>query len=111
MVRIGRLDRRIELKRFTLTMDGDPTSGSWTTVHTVWAEKMDKGGAERFVSAAEIAEATAVYRIRYLADVNPSWRLKHGTDLWDIEGTAEGKGRKREMLLLVSRHDPGDSSG
>ena len=111
MVRIGRLDRRIELQRFTLTMDGDPTSGSWATVHKLWAEKMDKGGAERFVSAAEIAQASAVYRIRYLADVNPRWRLKHGEDVWDIGGVVEGTGRKRETLLLVSRHDPGDRSG
>ncbi len=111
MVRIGRLDRRIELQTFALAMDGDPTNRSWTTVHTVWAEKMDKGQAERFVSAAEIAEASAVFRIRYLADANPSWRLKHGSDLWDIEGVAEGTGRKRETLLLVSRHDPGDRSG
>ena len=111
MVRIGRLDRRIELQRFTLTMDGDPTSGSWTTVHTVWAEKMDKGGAERFVSAAGDCGGNCGLPDPLPGGREPELAAEAWNRLVGHRGDGRGAGRKRETLLLVSRYDPGDSSG
>lgn len=108
------MDRRIELQSFSQTTDGDWTSGTWSTQAIVWAEKMEKGQAERFASDREVAEASRAYRIRYPttgadhADIDPTWRVKEGSELWDIIGTPEGEGRKKEMILLCERHDPDD---
>ena len=111
MLRAGNLDRRVELQEFTLSADGDPTSGTWALSVTVWAAKTDKVGVERFVTDAELAEIAAAYRIRYRSTVDPTWRVKDGSDLWDIEGVIEGPGRNEETILLVSKHTPGDTSG
>ncbi len=110
MTRAGLLDRRIALQESTLANDGDPTSKTWATTRTVWAERLSKGGVERFVSSAELAEANAAYRIRYYADVRPAWRILDGSELWDIEAVLDGAQRQRETILLVSRHVPGDST-
>lgn len=113
-MRAGVLDRRIELQKFALSTDGDPTTGTWTTKAEVWAQKMEKGEAERFVSQREIATASRAYKIRYPdssaahSGIDPTWRLKEGDEVWDITGTPEGEGRKEEMILVVERFDPDD---
>lgn len=84
---------------------------TYTTVHTIWAERLEKGRLERFVSAAELAEAERGYRIRYLAGLDPTWRIVDGTELWDITGVMDGRGRDRELILSATRHVPGDTSG
>jgi len=109
-MRAGLLRDRIELQAFTLSADGDPTTGSWSTTYTVYAEQMDKGSVERFVSDQELARATGAYRIRYLSAINPTWRVKDGSDYWDIEGVIEGDGYKEATIVLVSRRDPEDDA-
>lgn len=109
-MRPGALDEVVELQNFTLSTDGDPTSGTWATVHTVRAEWIEGSRIEQFVGAAETATAVGGWGIRYVTGLDPTWRVKHGTELWDIEGVAKGRNRNRELILAVSRHDPGDRS-
>lgn len=107
-MRAGLLDRRIALQQFTLATDGDPTSGSWRTEDTVWAQKMEQRQVEQVVSEREAAAAVRAYRIRYREDVDPTWRVTEGNEIWGIIGTPEGEGRKTETVLLCERHDPDD---
>lgn len=108
-MRAGLLNRRVQLQSFALSSNGDPTSGTWTTTHTVYAQKMDKGSVERFATDQELAESASAYRVRYLSDIDPTWRLVDGGDIWDIEGVLEGGGYKEESIVLVSRYDPEDA--
>ena len=114
MRRVSKLDRFVTLQAFAeSTNGGDPTVGAWATITSMWAEKMDKGRAENFISASEIAEADAAFRVRWYDGIEPTWRLVDGTDAWDIRGVVEvEKTRRRdEMLIVVNRYVPGDSVG
>ena len=107
----GRLNRRIRLQEFTISYDGDPTSGTWSSVATVWAERMDKQKAERFVTMADLTKAESVYRIRHRSDITPGWRIVHGELLWDVDSVAEGKGVNQELMILVTASSPvGDTA-
>jgi head-tail adaptor len=110
MRRAGRLDRLIALQSRTDPAGGDPTAQTWATDQSVWAEKMDARGVERFLGGQFIGEATQAYRIRYLADVNPLWRVKDGSELWNIVAAHEGDGRRSETILQVKRFDPNDEA-
>lgn len=108
-MRAGRLDRRVELQSSAVGSAGDPLAVTWTTEVVVWAERMDAKGAERAAGGmVQAAEATQGYRLRYRSAVNPTWRVKDGTALWDIVAASEGVGRDDETILLVRRLDPDD---
>ena len=104
MNEIGALDRRVTLQSFTEPTGGDPT-GAYADAATVWAERLDARGARRFVASGSVAEATQAYRIRYRADVDPTWRVKDGTELWEIQGTLPID-RNVWLILSVRRLDP-----
>lgn len=106
MIPIGKRDRRIVLQSPTTATDGDPTNLTWTTVDTVWARKTELTGAERFLSSQFAAQAEREYAIRYRTDIEPTWRVKDGDEEWNIAGTPEGDGRRRETRILVTRLDP-----
>lgn len=108
MLQAGKLDRRISLQSRTLGSAGDPTAETWTTEATVWAQKMDPSGTERFTDQMVAAEATQAYRIRYRADVEPTWRVLEGDEQWNVQAAFEGAGRHEETILLVKRFDPDD---
>lgn len=112
-MRAGKISRRIVLQSFTAGTTGDPSpaAGTWTTVATVWAERLDPKGIERAVgSMVQAAEATQGYSIRYRSDVDPTWRLKDGSEIWRIEAVLPGQTRDRELILLVKRLDPDDEA-
>ncbi len=104
----GKLDRRVELQVQARGTDGDPYDGQWSTEAEVWAEKMEKNSAARFVSDQTLAESSGAFRIRYRTDVDPTWRVKEEGNYWKVDGAIEGKGRRAETILLVSRYDPNE---
>ena len=105
-MRAGTLDRQLALQTFTLDSSGDPTSGTWSTSSTVWAERMDPRGTERSAGGmVRAAEATQAYRIRYHATITPEWREKDGVEVWNIVATLP-EGRDQSTVLLVRRLDP-----
>lgn len=109
-MRAGLLDRQITLQSRTLATTGDPTAFTYTTVDTVWAQKLDPRGMERFTGSQVAARATQGYRIRYRTDVDPTWRVLDGSEEWNVVGTPESEGRRDSIVLLVTRLDPQDAS-
>lgn len=71
-MRAGRLDRRLILQRKTLIENdfGEPTA-TWTTIATVWAEKREVRGAERYAASQSVAQIDIKYRIRYRRGLTP----------------------------------------
>lgn len=101
---------RIELQTAGAPQNGDPADVAWTTQATVWAEKMDPRGAERFVASQRAATADQAYRIRYrsMQRPDPTWRVKDGSEYWNVVAASEIAGRKEEIILLVSRLAPNE---
>jgi head-tail adaptor len=70
---------------------------------------MEKAQVERIVSSQTLAEADRVYRVRHRSDVDPTWRVKDGSEFWYLFATPEGDdGRNVSTLLLCKRNDPSD---
>jgi len=89
-MQIGRLDRRIVIEKNTPVKDShaDPEP-SWSTLATVWAEKVPLRGTERFQSQQTLAQADFRFRIRYRSDVTPKHRIRIGTEIYDIISVLE----------------------
>lgn len=110
-MRAGQLDRQVNLQSFALGTSGDPLAGTWTTeVANVWAGRLDAKGTERYTDGmVQAAEVTQAYKLRYNADILPTWRLVDGTEVWDIVAVLHGdRSRDAETVLLVRRLDPDD---
>lgn len=62
----GKLDRRVRLEQYTTTQapNGEPTK-AWTTLATVWAEKIEANGQERFSSQQFIGKVARSFRFRW----------------------------------------------
>lgn len=98
----GKLDRRVTLQRAVATQDsyGEEIK-SWHDIATVWAQKKDLKGTERWLAMQEVANVTCVYAIRYRPDITPLCRLI------DIDGRTYNiaavveVGRKEGLWLYV----------
>lgn len=102
-MRAGRLDRRVTLQRRAITRDaaGGAIEG-WSSAFSCWAERRDVRGSERLEAGAVTATADAVFRIRWRAGIDATWRLMEGATGWDIEAVAE-LGRRDGLELSCRR--------
>jgi SPP1 family predicted phage head-tail adaptor len=84
-VRIGDLNRRIELQYVTKTPDG---MGGWVNVFvtaaTVWAAIWPTSAAETVAANATTMVVSHKIRIRYRAILKASWRIKYGDKYYAI---------------------------
>ena len=98
----GRLDRRITLQRKTVTQDeyGQEIE-TWTDLATVWAEKRDMKGSERWQAQQKVAEVETTWRIRWRDGITPLDRLLDGDQVYDVTGVAE-IGRREGLEITAS---------
>lgn len=99
----GRLRHRVIIQEYTTSRatDGQELK-TWSTLVTVWAEVMNAGGRERFVSGADqkVAVATHKVRMRERSDLVLSpvlHRISWQGKLFDIEAVSDADGRSREI--------------
>lgn len=65
-MRAGRLDRRITIQRKSVTQsDSGEEVVTWTDVDTVYAEKVENRGDERFAAQQLVGHAIVTFRIRW----------------------------------------------
>lgn len=89
-MRAGRMNRKITIQQPTETLDSyNQPVASWSTYKTVWAEYLPKRGREYFAADQTVAEADAVFRIRYDSGVTRKMRISFGGDYYDISGISE----------------------
>jgi SPP1 family predicted phage head-tail adaptor len=65
------------------TMSGNRRVVSWTD-HGIMAGKTDVSGREFAQALAYNAEDIVTWLVRYREDVTSSWRLRHGTAVYEI---------------------------
>lgn len=80
----GRLDRKITLQKPTTTTDeyGEEET-TWDDFRSVWADIQKQSGREMF-EAGKLAEVEIVFKIRYLSEITPEWRIQYDGKDFDI---------------------------
>lgn len=96
----GKLNRRVTIQSATVAQDenGEPIQ-TWATFKTVWAERKDVRGAERFDADQRLAIRTATFRIRWLESVSEHMRVIDAGTIYDVKGIAE---ERRQGWLELS---------
>jgi SPP1 family predicted phage head-tail adaptor len=75
---------------------------TWSDVATVWAERKELRGEERWAAQQTQAKIEAVYRIRWMAGLTPVHRLIDADGrVYDIQVALE-IGRREGLELYVS---------
>ena len=98
----GRMDRRIAIEAVAVTQnDYGEEVETWAPLATVFAEKRDIRARERFTAQQRLAEESAVFVIRYRADVTPAMRLVCEGKTYRIEGLAE-IGRREGLEITAT---------
>ena len=95
-MRAGQLDRSIILQTNSASQSTTgEVSESWSTLATVWAKKIERGGREFHAAQQVNAETQVVFRIRHRTDVNAQVQISFDSVTYEIMhvmeiGRAEG---------------------
>ena len=103
-MRAGVLDQRIVIERANMTFDkyGQPIY-EWVPHHAAWAAVEPLQGREYMAAMAVVAEVTVRIRLRFVAGIDSTMRVKHGADTYSIESVANIASAGREIELLCKR--------
>jgi len=110
-MQIGKLRHRVQLQVDTPTRD---TAGqevhNWATVATLWADVRHVGGQERFAGTADQEFATAAHNVRMRRqpsiDISIKNRLVWESRVFDVESVGDGRGDRREIILMCREVAP-----
>jgi len=81
----GRLRHRIQLQRATeLKDDSGGVVRTWTTITPRWGDILPARGSERFDAAKTEAQTNVKIRIRNHGTIDPTWRIKFGDKIYNI---------------------------
>lgn len=99
----ARLDRQVVIQTFSEERDaaGQPVK-TWSTFATVWAEKRDMRGSERFDAQQIVDDEVATFVIRWLAGVTAEMRVVADGRTYEIVGAPAEIGR-REGLEITGK--------
>jgi SPP1 family predicted phage head-tail adaptor len=76
---------------------------TWTTLATVWAEKIPVRGSERYAAMQTVAEVDTRFKIRYRTDVSPLDRVVCNGITYDVLGVLEIGRREGWEILAKGR--------
>jgi len=97
----GRLDRKVTLQKPSTSKDKyGEEQYTWSDYRTVWADIKEQSGREMF-EAGQLAEVEILFRIRYLSEITPKWRIQYDGKDFDISHIRE-LGR-RDGLEIAGR--------
>lgn len=110
----GKLRHRVQLQSRAFIQDevtGETTT-AWNTEASVWAAIEPLSVREFIQSGSEQSKVSARIVIRARTDINASWRILHGSIVYNVEGVLADKDSGLEYLTLavsrgVQTQDPG----
>ncbi len=79
----GDLRHPVKLLEPKTVMNGNRRTVTWTE-HAAKAGKTDVSGKEFYQAQAYGAENIVTFLVRYRTDVDASWRLRHGAQVYEI---------------------------
>lgn len=102
-MKIGAMDRRVDIQVFTTTRDPDTNEQlqAWTTMATVWANRRDTSAREFLSADSNHSEQSVVFTIRWLPNITSLLRVIHDGQVFELTGVTE-IGR-RQFLGLQGR--------
>ena len=77
--------------------------------HEVWAMRRDLSARERISSGhgdQVLSSLRTRFTVRFRSDVAPTWRLRDGSEYFNVEGVRE-LGRRKYSELICSSHRGG----
>lgn len=105
MVEAGKLDRRIQFQRFTLTDDGFGQVEAFANLgNAIAAGKRDVSDGERMRAGEVSAQITSRFHVRssaFTRDLTPADRLVFEGKTYNIYGIKELEGRKRLLEITA----------
>lgn len=106
-MQIGEFDRKIILERLVTTLNefNEPTT-DWTEIGKRSASKEDVSDGEKVRAAQVGASVSARFRVRYdsvTSKLTAADRLTCEGVQYQISGTKEGDGRRREIEITAAR--------
>lgn len=104
-MRAGTLRHRIQIEKQVITQNtfGEPAI-SWAHYADVWASVEPLNSREFFAAQSVQSEITGKIIIRYLAGVEPTMRITHNAEYYNISGVLpDGKSGKEYLVLMVSK--------
>lgn len=103
LVPAGDMDRRVQLQAPAVSRDSSfgAETVTYSTSATVWARVAEALAPETTQAEQRVATRKVSVRIRYRADVLPTWRVKFGNRAWRIDGLAE-VGRRQYLDLACT---------
>lgn len=100
----GELRTQIIIKtRSVTTGTGGFQVTVWTTLATVFAKWENAHGSEVLTADMAGAEAPATVTIRYRSDVDPTYAIEKGGELWEIVSMDNIRERNELLELKVRR--------
>lgn len=99
----GTLDRYVSLRRLDTSLDAiGGAVESWTHVAWVWAQKLPEKGREFIAAQARVAEAAAVFRIRFRSDIAATWRIFCEGVGYQVAAPPVEVGRRSSLDVIVT---------
>jgi SPP1 family predicted phage head-tail adaptor len=100
-MRIGKMDRRIVIEQPTATKDDwNYDVVTWTTLATVWADKLDRGSGEVVEVDRQTALTRTQWTMRYRSTVNSTMRILYNSQYYYIVGVEE-IGRREGLRVFT----------
>lgn len=98
----GALRHRIEIHELVSEQDEDTGNfeETWPLFVNAWAEVRPATVREIQAAGGEVTKTSTTFRIRYIAGIKRSMRIRHGERLFNIEGVMEDPDSGREYLIL-----------
>jgi len=107
-MRAGTLRQKVLIQQNTPSRDSYGAEvEAWTDYAEVWASIEPARGREFWESQQVNAEVTGKIRIRYLEEVTPKMRVKHGSRIFEIIAVINPEERNRELQLMVKERIDG----
>jgi SPP1 family predicted phage head-tail adaptor len=103
-MRAGSLDRRVTILRRALTRNAyGEQEETYSTLDTVWAQKLDVAGREFLAARGTMAENSTRFRLRYRSDLVLTDRLSYNSVEYDIQQIAELGRQDGLEIIAVAR--------
>lgn len=103
-MRPGQLDQRVTLDRRVQSADGaGGITYSWETVAEVWANVAAKSGREGLSEGRISAEASYVFTVRHRGDVDETFRVIWGGEVYNVRAVMRTGGRPLYLGIEAER--------
>ena len=98
------MDRRVVIEQKTVSRDSwnHPTE-SWSTLATVWAQKVDKSVSEGGELNQVVARNTTEWTIRYLSTLKADMRIVYGGNYYYVTGIIEIGRKEGQRVITIMR--------